>query len=85
MDGAAYIKDLTWTDWGTATATGTGTMEADNCTPNCAEGHDTAYPPTVTLTHLAPYGDSQQAYSVIAISVPSAPSHSHTFSTGLVP
>jgi hypothetical protein len=60
-------------------------MEADNCTPNCAEGHDTAYQATVTLTRIAPYGDGQQAYSVMAISVPSAPSRSNTFSTGLVP
>jgi serine/threonine protein kinase len=84
-NGAAYIKDLTWTGWGTATATGTGTMEADNCTPNCAEGHDTAYQATVTLTRLVAYGNGEQAYSVMAISVPSAPSRSETFSTRLVP
>jgi serine/threonine protein kinase len=84
-DGARSIRGLTWSGWGTATATGAGTMEVDNCTPNCAEGHDTAYPATVTLTHPAPYGDGQQAYSVMAISVPSAPSRSNTFSTGLVP
>jgi len=84
-DGAAYVKNLTWAGWGAATATGTGTMEADNCVPNCAEGHDTAYPATVTLTDPVAYGDGQQAYSAMAISVPSAPSRSETFSSRLVP
>jgi serine/threonine protein kinase len=84
-DGSAYIKDLTWSGWGTATATGTGTLEADNCNPDCAQGHDTPYGATVTLSHLVPYGNGEQAYSVIAVSVPGAPSHSETFSTRLVP
>jgi hypothetical protein len=84
-DGADYIKDLTWTSWGTATATGTGTLEVDNCNPNCAEGGDTAYAATLTATHLVPYGDGKQAYSSIAISVPGDLSLSETFSTGLVP
>ena len=84
-DGAAYIKDLTWRDWGTATATGTGTLEGDNCNPNCAEGHHTAYGATVTLSGLVPYGNGEQAYSVMAISVSEGPSRSETFSTGLVP
>ena len=83
-DGAVYIKDLTWTGWGTATAKGTGTMEADNCKPNCAEGHDTAYPATVTVTRPRPYGDGLQAYSVIAVNSPATPP-GLTFSTGLVP
>jgi hypothetical protein len=85
VDGSGYIKDLTWTGWGTAAATGTGTLEADNCNPNCEQGHDTAYSATVTLTHLVPYGNGEQAYSVMAISAPGAPSRSETFSTGLVP
>ena len=33
--------------------------------------------------HLAPYGDGEQAYSVMTISVPGRPSE--MFSTGLVP
>jgi hypothetical protein len=84
-DGAVYIRGLTWTGWGTATATGTGTLERDNCNPNCAEGNDTAYAATVTATYLVPYGDGEQAYSSIALSVPGDPSRSETFSTGLVP
>jgi hypothetical protein len=84
-DGAAYIKDLTWSDWGTATATATGTLEADNCNPNCAYGQDTPYAATVTVSHLVPYGNGEQAYSVMAVGVPGSPSRSETFSTSLVP
>jgi hypothetical protein len=84
-DGSGYIKDLAWRGWGTTTATGTGTLELDNCKPNCAQGHDTPYAATVTLTKLAPYGNGEQAYSAMAITVPAAPSVSHTYSAGLVP
>jgi len=85
VDGSGYIKDIAWSGWGTATAKGTGTLELDNCEPNCGQGHDTAYAATVTLTQLAPYGNGEQAYSVMAISVPAAPSASRTFNIGLVP
>jgi Protein kinase domain len=85
VDNSGYIKDLTWRGWGTATATGTGTYWLDNCEPNCAQGHDTKYTATVTLTRLSPYGNGEQAYSAMKITVPAAPSQSNTFSTGLVP
>jgi hypothetical protein len=84
-DGSGYIKDLAWSGWGTGTAKGTGTLEVDDCSPNCAQGHDTPYAATVTLTHLAAYGNGEQAYSAIALSVPSAPRLAETFSTRLVP
>jgi hypothetical protein len=84
-DGATFLKNLTWSGWGTATAMGTGILEGDNCIPNCAEGSDTPYDATVTLSGLAPYGNGEQAYSVMVLSVPSAPSRSETFSSGLVP
>jgi serine/threonine protein kinase len=81
--GEGYIEDLTWTGWGTATATGIGTMEADNCNPDCAQGNHTPYAATVTLTHLVPYGNGEQAYSVMTISAP--PLQSEAFNAGLVP
>jgi hypothetical protein len=86
VDGSGYIKGLTWSGWGTATATGAGILELDNCKPNCAQGHDTPYAATVAVSHLAPYGNGEQAYSVMAISVPRGPSFlTETFKTGLVP
>lgn len=84
-DGAAYVEALTWTGWGTATATGTGTLQADDCNPNCAQGTDTTYAATVTLTGPVPYGDGEEAYSSMTISVPADPSRSQSFSNGLVP
>ena len=37
------------------------------------------------LVNSDPYGNGWQAYSVMVINVPGAPSRSETFSTGLVP
>lgn len=85
VDAAAYIKNLTWIGWGTATATGKGILVGDNCDPDCAYGHDTSYAVTVILTRLASYGNGQQAYSSMVISVPGVPSRSETFSKLLVP
>jgi hypothetical protein len=85
VDEAAYIRDLKWAGWGTAVATGTGTLVGDNCDPDCVYGHDTSYEATVVLTRLASFGNGRQAYSSMVIKVPDAPSRSETFNTLLVP
>jgi len=85
VDGAAYIENLTWANWGSASAKGTGTLVGDDCLPACIYGHDTTYAVTVTLTRLVSYGNGEQAYSSMVISVPSAPSRSEKLSTYLVP
>ena len=84
-DGSGYVKYLTWSGWATSTAHGTGVLEVDNCTPNCAEGTYSGYPATITLSGLTPYGHGKQAYSVMVISAPSAPYPQEPFTTGLVP
>jgi len=84
-DGSSYLNDLTWSAWGAATAVGSGILEADTCIPDCAQGSDIPYNATVTLSSLAPYGDGEQAYSVMTTNVPGAPSRSETFTTSLVP
>jgi hypothetical protein len=84
-DGAAYLKGLTWSHWGTLTATGKGILEGNNCIPDCAKGTYAAYAATVTLSVPISYGTGEQAYSVIVIQVPSSPSRSEKFSSGLVP
>lgn len=84
-DGSGYIKDLTWSSWGTATAQGAGILEIDDCNPNCAQGTYTGYPATITLSGLAPYGNHKQAYADIAVAAPSAPYPPPAFDTGLVP
>jgi serine/threonine-protein kinase len=85
-DGSGYLKGLTWSSWGQPTAQGTGTLEIDNCNPNCAQGTFTGYPATVTLTNLTPYGTSgYQAYASMTINAPSSPSPTESFTSGLVP
>ncbi|MGH3025741.1 MAG: hypothetical protein ACRDLR_04775, partial [Gaiellaceae bacterium] len=41
-----------WRAWGTGTATATGAVSANDCTPSCAAGHFHTYPVTVTADHL---------------------------------
>jgi hypothetical protein len=83
-DGAVYVKAIHWSNWGRATAVGTGTLERDNCQPSCAGGTYAPYPATVTLSDPTPYGDGKMAYAVITISAPGASYH-ETFSQDLVP
>jgi hypothetical protein len=84
VDGARFIDKLTWSNWGSPTATGTGTLEVDNCTPNCAQGTFTGYPATMTLTGLTPYGTGMEAYASIVIQT-SEPNGNETITTGTVP
>jgi hypothetical protein len=85
-DGSIYVKDISWSGWGTTTATGTGTLEVNNCNPSCATGTYMGYPATVTLSALVTYGANRNAYSTMVISAPSAPTtQTQSFSTGLVP
>jgi hypothetical protein len=37
-DGNRYLHAITWSHWGTALATGTGTLTWNTCTPNCVSG-----------------------------------------------
>jgi serine/threonine protein kinase len=78
-DGSGYVKNLVWSDWGNSRATATGTLEIDNCTPNCAQGTYTGYPATVTLSGLTPYGSGVEAYSTIVVQAPTAPANEGTY------
>ena len=49
-DGSGAVSGLSWASWGGQQATGTGTLQVDDCQPNCASGKFTGYPATVTLT-----------------------------------
>jgi hypothetical protein len=37
-DGSGYLTSLVWSGWGTATASAAGTLQVNNCQPNCAQG-----------------------------------------------
>jgi hypothetical protein len=85
VDGTGYLKDLTWSGWGAASALGTGTLEVGICNPDCAHATFTGYPATVTLSGLTGFGQGKLAYSAIVVSAPSSPVRSRSFTTGLVP
>jgi hypothetical protein len=83
-DGSGYLKDLTWSDWGSPQAVATGLQEVNTCTPNCAQGTYASYPATVTLAGLTPYGTGLEAYSTIVIQSPDAGT-TETYTTSTVP
>jgi serine/threonine protein kinase len=84
-DGSGFVKELTWSGWGTATALGSGLLEIDNCIPNCAQGTFTGYQARVTLWGLTRYGRGAQAYADMTITAPGSPAPQENFDTGLVP
>jgi hypothetical protein len=77
-DGNRTVRGITWSGWGSATATGTGTMGVNNCDPNCANGTYTYYPATVTVSGLTPYLSGTEGYDTIVFSAPTAPGHPTT-------
>lgn len=82
-DGSLYAVRVTWTGWGTATATGSGTAEANNCKPYCAAGTFSAHPVMITLTRPDRWhGD--MVYTRATYSIPSLSLH-NTFASGLLP
>lgn len=82
-DGSLYVEDVTWQGWGTDRAVGTGTAEADNCRPNCAQGSYSKHPATIILTDLKPW-HGKFAYSRETDNVPALGWH-HIFTQGLIP
>jgi hypothetical protein len=48
-----------WHGWGSETATATGAVSANDCTPNCAAGRFHTYRVTVTADHLRACGTAR--------------------------
>jgi hypothetical protein len=82
-DGSLWAKNITWTGWGTTTAIGHGTAEANNCKPDCARGTYSAHPVTITLSDPKPW-HHDLAYTRASYLIPSLSEH-RTFSQGLLP
>jgi hypothetical protein len=53
-DSGYVITNITWSSWGSGSAYGTGTSNIQGCVPDCADGSETPYTTTVSLS--APYG-----------------------------
>jgi hypothetical protein len=68
-DGNYELTKVTWHGWGKATAAGTATATANDCTPNCAAGHFHKYPATVSATALKSCGKARY-YAKLTITYP---------------
>jgi hypothetical protein len=49
-DGGIWLSKLRWSSWNATGATGAGTYNQNNCTPNCVNGHINSAPVKVTLS-----------------------------------
>ncbi len=78
QDGTGSVSNLTWSTWSSAGATGSGTVNLNNCVPNCASGTVSGYPATVTLSGAS---QTSQGYvfTQMTISAPGSPDPSQTF------
>jgi hypothetical protein len=65
-DGSINLGSITWSGWGSATATGHGTAYINSCQPSCAQGTQSRVPVTVTVTSLQPW-NTGQAYDDMSI------------------
>lgn len=82
-DGTLYAKGLTWSGWGTATATGHGIAEAKSCQPDCAKGTLRAHPVTIVLSRPVRW-HADMVYGRASFSIPSLHDY-QTWGTGLIP
>ena len=78
-DGSLFVNDLSWTGWGSAGATGPGTLKIDNCEPNCAQGGFKDYGATIVLDDLTPYDGGKQAYDTMKVEAPGSSFGSRTY------
>lgn len=65
-DGNEFLENLTWSSWGEATATATGTLVFNDCSPSCAEGKDIEVPAQVVADELVT-GDDIATYRRLTV------------------
>lgn len=53
-DGSGFARISSWTSWTSTEATGSATMELNNCNPNCAQGTFTSYTGILLLSDPQP-------------------------------
>jgi hypothetical protein len=49
-DGTVRVSKLKWTSWSLTEAKATGVYQVNKCNPDCASGHTTSFPVTITLS-----------------------------------
>jgi hypothetical protein len=70
-DGGIGLQDLHWTAWSATSATGTGTLWLNLCTPDCALGTIAHYRAEVTLSTVV-RGTSGPAFTQVSLVYPGA-------------
>ena len=81
-DAGIGLSKLTWSRWGRATATATGTYYENTCTPTCSAGQTVSRPVEVTLSKpKACPGHAHPAFRHATFTFPSGtpPSAFHRF------
>jgi hypothetical protein len=68
VDGNAVLENLSWTQWGSAKAIGSGLLDKNNCVPDCASGSFIAYQVDVTLSESVQAGDGSMYFTRITLS-----------------
>jgi hypothetical protein len=64
-DGGVWADSVRWTQWGEQVAMATATMHANDCTPNCADGHMHAYAAVLIVAGRQALANGQFAYQRI--------------------
>ena len=75
-DAGQFLTGVTWSDWGTATAHGVGTLVVNTCTPDCAAGNSTRERAVLQARGLSLSG-TDASYSSLTV----AASHARTSRT----
>ncbi len=65
-DGGVYATGVQWSKWGTLSATATATMHANDCEPNCAQGHFHTYAAIIVVSGTLRCSNGATAYREIA-------------------
>jgi hypothetical protein len=65
-DGGVYADGVRWSGWGAQFATATATMHANDCTPNCAQGHFHRYAAFLAVAGSQRCPNGQLAYQRVS-------------------
>jgi hypothetical protein len=77
-DNGIGVQDLAWSNWTTTTATGTGKVWENTCTPNCAQGTFGYYPATITLSGVVNTPSNGYLFSQLTALYQSTGPNGHT-------
>jgi hypothetical protein len=69
-DGNVVLQHLRWSNWGTGTASGTGSIDiGGGCVPNCAQQPVYTYPVTIRVNEIATCPDNRRVYGLLVATI----------------